>query len=553
MKFFSRCAAERNKRVSQHPNADSAIDAAERDTAEARARLQRHSDAQGMRPFDPDECRAESETGHVPREVFPPMGRNSQHIKIGLVAISASLTLSISLTIWGQGGGRPTSTPAPTPKTSTGKKRPPTRNQGRPAESASKSASAPERAFWNKIKDSTNPDDFYAFLRKYPHGQFGDVAENKLKKLPFPPELDPFVGSWKVDRCSSDYWEGGKCTDLIGRLIVIRRDYTFTDTRNVGQRLVFKRSGEGLIIGFEDVENHVRLKAGVLEIPSVKVIGLVVYASTLEAANLKTAGPRTATPTCKTSTSPVSPNLPRTRTNQKGIEFVLIPPGEFMMGSEYGGSEKPLHCVTISNAFYMSKYEVTQAQWRAVMGNNPSTSEGDNLPVETVSWDDAASFVARLNAQNDGYVYRLPTEGEWEFACRAGTVGDYAGELDSMAWYYANAGDAPLTGSVTMDRVKGNNNRTHPVGTKSPNAFGLFDMHGNVGEWCQDWYHDDYDGAPADGSAWLGGGEQKYRVVRGGSCCGRGFALRSAGRDGYTPGSRDRDLGLRVVAVARTQ
>ena len=141
-------------------------------------------------------------------------------------------------------------------------------------------------------------------------------------------------------------------------------------------------------------------------------------------------------------------------TNRVGIELVWIPAGSFMMGSESGQSgEKPVHRVTINNGLYMGKYEVTQAQWQSVMGNNPSDFKGDNLPVEQVSWDDAVAFIAKLNAQNDGYTYRLPSESEWEYACRAGTTGDYAGDLYAMAWY---TGD-----------------KTHPVGSKLPNAFGL--------------------------------------------------------------------------------
>jgi formylglycine-generating enzyme required for sulfatase activity len=219
--------------------------------------------------------------------------------------------------------------------------------------------------------------------------------------------------------------------------------------------------------------------------------------------------------------------------NGIGMELVLIPAGSFMMGSTNGSpNEKPMHDVTISRAFYMGKYEVTRAQWQSVMGSNPSTFKGDSLPVETVSWDDVIAFIARLNAQNDGYTYRLPTEAEWEYACRAGTTGDYAGDLDAMAWYDKNSG-----------------NKTHAVGTKLPNAFGLFDMHGNVWEWCQDWNHDSYTGAPGDGSAWLSGGEQKYRVLRGGSWFDIASYSRSATRYWDTPGHRLKLLGFRVVAV----
>jgi formylglycine-generating enzyme required for sulfatase activity len=250
---------------------------------------------------------------------------------------------------------------------------------------------------------------------------------------------------------------------------------------------------------------------------------------------------------------------PQQMTSGVGMEFIWIPPGSFIMGSENGGSdEKPVHRVTIKEGFYMGKYEVTQAQWQAVMGNNPSHFKGDNLPVESVSWNDAIAFIERLNAQNDAYIYRLPTEAEWEYACRAGTRGDYAGTLDVIAWYGNNAGGHYIDAeeiwrtdqSNLFKRLNDNGNQTHPVGTKQPNGFGLYDMHGNVWEWCQDWYHDSYNGAPADGSAWLSAGEQKYRVLRGGSWGDIAIGVRSAVRGWVAPGSRPFD-GFRVVAVAR--
>lgn len=224
-------------------------------------------------------------------------------------------------------------------------------------------------------------------------------------------------------------------------------------------------------------------------------------------------------------------------TNRIGIELVWIPPGSFMMGSEKGNTnEKPAHQVTISEGFYLGKYEVTQEQWQGVMGNNPSHFKGKNLPVEEATWDDAIAFIARLNAQNGGYTYRLPSEAEWEYAARAGTTGEYAGDLDAMAWYWKSFGG-----------------RSHPVGCKQPNAFGLFDMYGNVWEWCQDWYHNSYMGAPTDGSAWLSGGEQKYRVMRGGSWKHDASYCRSAYRLRNSWISRHfLNVGLRVVAVART-
>ena len=230
-----------------------------------------------------------------------------------------------------------------------------------------------------------------------------------------------------------------------------------------------------------------------------------------------------------------------------------------MMGSTNGGvEEKPVHRVAISQPFYMGKYEVTQAQWQSVMGNNPSNFKNcDSCPVEQVSWDDAQQFLAKLNDRNDGFHYRLPSEAEWEYACRAGTTGDYAGNLDAMAWYANNSGNNRLDAAAIfrddqsnyLKRLKDNGNKTHPVGTKQANAWGLYDMHGNVSEWCQDSYHDNYNGAPVDGSSWDSEGEQKNRVLRGASWYDHAAYLRSAQRGRVTPGFRYELWGLRIVAV----
>ena len=165
-------------------------------------------------------------------------------------------------------------------------------------------------------------------------------------------------------------------------------------------------------------------------------------------------------------------------TNSLGMKFNLIPPGEFAMGSpasEPGRyDDETQHQVKITKPFYLSVHEVTQAQYERVMGKNPSKYEGANKPVEDVSWNDAVAFFRKLN---DEVEYRLPTEAQWEYACRAGTTtaysfGDDVSQLGEYAWY------------------SGNSSSTHPVGELKPNAWGLFDMHGNVFEWCQDWYGD---------------------------------------------------------------
>jgi formylglycine-generating enzyme required for sulfatase activity len=207
-------------------------------------------------------------------------------------------------------------------------------------------------------------------------------------------------------------------------------------------------------------------------------------------------------------------------TNSIGMEFVLIPAGEFMMGSpqdEDGRTdgEGPIHEVAIRNAYYLGKYEVTQEQWTEVMGNNPSYFEGDDRPVEGVSWNDVQEFVEKLNEREGTDKYRLPSEAEWEYACRAGTTtrsffGDGDSKLSEYAWYYENS-----------------KHQTHPVGQKRQNPWGLYDMHGNVYEWCQDRWHSNYEDAPTDGSAWEDG-SSSYRIVRGGSWFGMARCCRSA-------------------------
>ena len=228
-------------------------------------------------------------------------------------------------------------------------------------------------------------------------------------------------------------------------------------------------------------------------------------------------------------------------------EMVVIPAGSFMMGSppdpeqdpfsnakpvKVGeDNEKPQHRVNIQS-FAIGKYEVTQEQWFAVMGNNPSSNKGRTLPVENVSWDDSQLFVQKLS-QKIGKKYRLPTEAEWEYAARAGSTTTYPwgnsdAELHVYAWFSAIA------------------NATNPVGLKKPNQFGLYDMMGNVWEWTQDCWNPGYSGAPTDGSAWTGG-DCSRRVLRGGSWYVIPQGLRSAVRNWNSTAVRDSYSGFRVA------
>jgi len=234
------------------------------------------------------------------------------------------------------------------------------------------------------------------------------------------------------------------------------------------------------------------------------------------------------------------------------LESVYIPGGSFQMGSTEYDDEKPLHQVTIK-PFYLGKYPVTQAQWQAVMGNNPSRFKGENRPVEKVSWYDAVEFCQKLSALT-GETYRLPSEAEWEYACRAGTTTPfYFGETITSDLVNSN-GNYPY-GSGPKGRYR---KETTEVGLFPPNAFGLYDMHGNVSEWCEDTFHDNYQGAPTDGSVWEGG---KGLVRRGGSWehkadgyhsdSGRTDSCRSASRDLNDPNMKLGRVGFRVVCVAR--
>ncbi len=250
------------------------------------------------------------------------------------------------------------------------------------------------------------------------------------------------------------------------------------------------------------------------------------------------------------------PTAGTVRRNPIGMELVWVPFGEFVMGSENGKSdEQPVRKVTIGDGFWIGRFEVTQRQWETVMGSNPSYFKkcGGNCPVENVSWIDARDFIARLNARNDGFVYSLPSEAQWEYAARAGTTDDRYGDLDDIAWYVNNSGNIDIDADAISDvtRLMDNGGRTRPVGGKQPNAFGLFDMLGNVGEWVEDFYSPDYRGLAADGGANLTVGDGAFRVQRGASWASNGSRVRSAYREQYRASDRSRLLGFRVLARLR--
>jgi formylglycine-generating enzyme required for sulfatase activity len=283
--------------------------------------------------------------------------------------------------------------------------------------------------------------------------------------------------------------------------------------------------------GYEIVEDTVRIDAGKEE--------------TMNYALARAAVP--AKPGIETLVKPPSASTGSTRREWKdpatGMEFVWVEGGTYKMGCGpwAGGcqaNESPEHEVTVSG-FWIGKYAVTQGQWQKVMGNNPSGfKKGDNYPVETVSWNDAKEFIGKLNGMS-GQTFRLPTEAEWEYAARSGGKAEkFAGgsDIDAVAWYSANSGKS-----------------THPVGTKAPNGLGIYDMSGNVWQWCEDVYAEDaYTKHQRNNPVFTVGGP--YRVLRGGSWSRDAPWVRSVFRGHWDPASHGMGgllggsgLGLRLV------
>ena len=214
------------------------------------------------------------------------------------------------------------------------------------------------------------------------------------------------------------------------------------------------------------------------------------------------------------------------------MSFVRIPSGTFEMGSDGSFDMQPIHSVTITRDFELEATEVTQAQWRAVMGNDPAHFPGDDRPVEMVSWNDAQAFIRRLNQLDPGKGYRLPTEAEWEYACRAGSTDQGWGSVDDVAWWHRNSEE-----------------QTHPVGERQANAWGLYDMLGNVWEMTSDW-KDPYPNGPVTDPA--GPAHGYYKVIRGGSWFDVPAAANAAFRASPAPDEKSNSQGFRLArSVAR--
>lgn len=276
------------------------------------------------------------------------------------------------------------------------------------------------------------------------------------------------------------------------------------------------------------------------------LVALAVTSGCQTAGGLKPSAPPTAMPASAAVPGEMTAFVSQFA-KRSGIQLVAIPPGTFVMGSAMGESDRgtdegPQTVVTLTEDFFLGATDVTQGQYETLMGANPSDfkSAGRNTPVEQVTWDEAMEFCRKLTERERaagrlpaGWAFTLPTEAQWEYACRAGTTGAYAGDTPAMCWYDRNSGGT-----------------THPVGTKQPNAWGLYDMSGNVYQWCADWYAKRYPGGavtdptgPADGS---------FHVLRGGGWYYDRSYCRSAYRD-FDPGYRANFIGFRVALVRAEQ
>ena len=305
----------------------------------------------------------------------------------------------------------------------------------------------------------------------------------------------------------------------------------YVDGKKLGQS---PRVFNGLLVGNHQVEirkdGYVtdRKTVSISEGQTASIVGTLA-SNALASSSTNNSGysssPSSASSTSNTISIPVK--------NGINIEMVKVEAGTFMMGAtsemkKPNADEKPVHQVTLTNDYYMGKYEVTQALWQAVMGSNPSNFKGDNLPVERVSWNDCQKFISKLNSMT-GRKFRLPTEAEWEYAARGGKKSkryQYSGSsnISKVAWYDGNS--------------------THVVGTKQSNELGFYDMSGNVYEWCQDW-KGSYSSSSQTNP--IGATSGSYRVVRGGSWFLNASFCRSSFRLYYTQDERLNRLGLRLV------
>ncbi|KAF0201907.1 MAG: hypothetical protein FD173_2065 [Gallionellaceae bacterium] len=382
----------------------------------------------------------------------------------------------------------------------------------------------PEAALWNEVKTTNTIDDYQTYLAQYPKGKYVALAKSRISKVK---EDAANEGARKEQQAWQAAEQAGSEIDYQSYL------NAYPQGQYAGLAQVKIRKLKNDFAAREEQTQWQSVQASEDSKTVQSFMDKYPDSSHLAAAQQKLAAIKKAEASGPKIGAIIRdcPDCP---------DMVVVPAGGFTMGSS-SGDESPAHTVTIGKPFAMGKTEITQGQWKAVMGTNPSNFKncGDTCPVEQVSWDDAKEFIQKLNAKT-GKQYRLPSEAEWEYACRAGQQTEYCGgdNIDSVAWY----GGAYATPAGNSAKT------TNPVATKQANAWGLYDMSGNVWEWVEDNYHADYNGAPTDGRVWQGGNGAQ-RVLRGGSWYYKPQDARAADRDRDVPAFRDLSLGFRLARM----
>jgi formylglycine-generating enzyme required for sulfatase activity len=399
-----------------------------------------------------------------------------------------------------------------------------------------------ETAFWNEVKSSGAREYLDAYVKQYPKGKYLALARIELKKIDDQQQQERNRQAAQRQQEEQTAWDNAKTTDTEPGYAAYTDSYPRGRYVTLAQAAQQRLRREAVERDRQEAEQRQREQAYTslrAEEQSWRKAQMATDSATVQAyldsypAGRFLAQARAHLLAVKKAEADLKPGKVF---NDCDVcpEMVVLPSGNFIMGGNDNSDERPPHTVSI-RSFAIGRTEVTQGEWRAMMGSNPSTSFscGNTCPVESVSWDDAQLFVQKLNAST-GKIYRLPSEAEWEFAARAGSTGEWSfGNDESLlgqhAWYTDNSGS-----------------KTHPVAGKQPNAFGLFDVHGNVGEWTQDCWNLNYFGAPSDGSAWTSG-NCGQRVIRGGSLVSGARSARVADRERRDTSYRYLFYGFRIA------
>ncbi len=409
----------------------------------------------------------------------------------------------------------------------------------------SNAADTPEDGFWKSVKKGAAIEEYRAYLESFPKGKYVGQARAAIEAMeaartPPDPAEATFWADVKASKQKAFYVayleqfpRGRHVADAKSAIAQLEADERQAQARVSEQRRVAEaKAAADAKLAAEQADQE-KTRTELADWERAKAIN--TWLGYAEFIGKRPEGRFVTLAKLTQSKLPLQPGM-TFKDCPECPEMVVIPAGSFEMGSNSGSSdEKPAHSIKIGKAFALAKTEVTQAQWKAIMGSNPShfASCGDNCPVEKVNWNDAQDYVRKLS-QRTGKTYRLPSETEWEYACRAGGTHIYCGsnDVDSVAWYYKNSGS-----------------KSHGVASKQANAWGLADLSGNVWEWTEDCYHTDYSVAPSDGSAWTTGCFQDRRVLRGGSWTGISQFTRATYRNADRSESRDSSSGFRPARM----